>query len=236
MPSRKATKKSRRLRKTRGRGRRRTQRGGLCKGGIDVQQVCNEINTAKDIKTATTLYRKAALMCHPDHEGGNEEDFKTLQNCFQKKKESLEVPQPANAAPSPAPAQQPRSVPSSGPQPTLQRSSPFSYIELTIPPDIWKKIWDPSTYQVKQSIRDRLKEEFETSYDDYYYKLGYIRETSFRLKSGGQVKVLPLDGEGKVFIMVQKPDNLLPVIFKQWRAEVREMYDQLIAASQEETS
>jgi len=103
MPSRKATKKSRRLRKTRGRGRRRTQRGGLCKEGVDAQQVCNEINAAEDIKTATTLYKKAALMCHPD-KGGNDEDFKTLGNCFDTKKKSLETGQAPQPAPSTRPA------------------------------------------------------------------------------------------------------------------------------------
>lgn len=106
MSSRKATKKSRKLRKTR--GRRRTQRGGLCKEGIDVDKVCNEIEAANDIKTATTLYRKAALKCHPD-QGGNEEDFKTLGECYDEKKKSLEKKkQPAP----PSPPQQPAAAPS----------------------------------------------------------------------------------------------------------------------------
>jgi hypothetical protein len=114
MPSRKATKKSRKLRKTRGRGRRRTQRGGDEGGKCDktyVDQLCNKINADETpIKDATTLYRKGALKCHPDKNPGDkaaEEAFKTLGNCFEKKKKSLEVPQPANAAPPPAPAQQP---------------------------------------------------------------------------------------------------------------------------------
>jgi hypothetical protein len=102
MPSRKATKKSRKLRKTRGRGRRRTQRGG--NDLLLAQQVCNEIKAAKDIKSATTAYRKGALKLHPD-KGGNEEAFKVLQRCYEAKK-SPKAPQPA-PAPAPAPAPSP---------------------------------------------------------------------------------------------------------------------------------
>lgn len=103
----KKTRKDKKLRKTRGRGRRRTQRGGDLKK--IAEDACNEIKDAKDIKSATTLYKKAAIAVHPDKHLDNKEAaekaFKVLGNCFDTKKKSLESGQSPQPTPSPAPTQ-----------------------------------------------------------------------------------------------------------------------------------
>jgi hypothetical protein len=113
--------------------RRRTQRGGL-----SVQEVCRDINTAATVKDADKIYKKAALKFHPD-KGGNEEDFKALTACIERKRAAARpaaapaaapAPQPRPAAPqprpaadppprpaAPAPAPQPRPAPAAAPQP-----------------------------------------------------------------------------------------------------------------------